>query len=90
MHGYSGGRESAVPEDGALFWDVRALYSPFLRIEVVGAVADVLLEADGHSAVGQYHEATRRVLRQHDSLLAQVGDGLLVADVNAGKSVFSE
>ena len=41
--------------------EVPATYAPFVRVEVVGAVAEVFHEAERHGAVGDEHEAARSV-----------------------------
>lgn len=64
---------------------MRAFDFPFLRIEVVGAVADVFHEAEGLMAVGDEGEAARHVGREHHSLFPQVADGLVVAQFRLGK-----
>ena len=56
-----------------------AFDSPLLRIEIVGAVAYVLLETDWSAAVCEQHEAARRVFGQRYCLLAQIVDGVGVA-----------
>jgi len=61
---------------------VRAFYLPFCGVEVVGAVADVLLEAERHALVCHYDVSARRVGRQRHGLFAQIAHGLAVAKLH--------
>ena len=60
------------------FGDMCAFDSPFLRIKIVGAMADILLEAQRNTAIAEQNEAARQSRRQCDRLFAQKGDGLPV------------
>lgn len=55
-----------------------ALDLPFLWIEVVGTVSDVLFPSQRYLAVRNQHIALRGFCREIDSLLAQVADGIFV------------
>ena len=57
----------------------------FLRVEVVGAVADVLLEANRHAVVREQHVAARRTVRQSHSLLTKISHGVSVGEINGGE-----
>ena len=70
---------------GSLIGDMRALYAPFLRVEVVGAVADVLLEAYRHAVVREQHIAARRTVGQSHSLLTEISHGVSVGEINGGE-----
>ena len=67
-----------------------AFDSPLLRIQIVGAVAYVLLETYRSATVCEQNEAARRVLGQRDCLLAQIVDGVGVAKFYARVGVVGE
>ena len=67
-----------------------AFDSPLLRIKIVGAVAYVLLETYRSAAVCEQHEAARRVVGQRHCLLAQIVDGVGIAQFYARIGVGGE
>ena len=58
-----------------------ALDTPFLGIEVVGAVAQVLGKSQGYAVVGDEHDAARRGGVERYRFFAQIGYGLPVSDL---------
>ena len=67
-----------------------AFDSPLLRIQIVGAVAYVLLETYRSAAVCEQNEAARCVLGQRYCLLAQIVDGAGVVQFYARVGVVGE
>lgn len=67
-----------------------ALDLPFLWIEVVGTVSDVLFPSQRYLAVRNQHIALRGFCREIDSLLAQVADGIFVRQFYLRKNLFVE
>ena len=59
------------------------LDAPGFRVEVVGAVADILHGAERDTFVGDGNEATRGICRQHESLAPKVFQSLGVREVDA-------
>ena len=59
--------------------------APRFGVEVVGAIAHVLGDAEWMAFVGDDDDATRCFSRQRDGFVAQVGDGLWVADIDHGR-----
>ena len=55
---------------------------PFFRIEVIGACADVLDKSEGTSFKAYGDESARRLFRQHEGFVAQIGNGLLVSELD--------
>ena len=71
---------------GFLLGSVGAANAPFLWVEVVGTIAEVVDEADWRALVGEQHIAARGV-GQGDGFAAQVGNGLRVRHFGRCKSV---
>ena len=57
--------------------------TPGLRIEVVGAIADILHRAESDTLVGHSDEAPRGIGRQYEGLAPQIFQGLGVGEVDA-------
>ena len=65
-----------------------ALDSPFLWIEVVGTVAEVLCKAYRMSLVSKQNDTVRCLIWQCDSLVPEVGDCRRIIDFNLWVSRF--
>ena len=57
------------------------LDAPGLRIEVVGAIADILHWAESETLVGHSNDTARRISRQHNCLATKVAEGLGVGEI---------
>ena len=60
------------------------LDAPRLRIEVVGAIADVLDGSEWNAFVGDGDDPTRRIGGKHKGLASEVFQSLGEIDINAG------
>ena len=59
------------------------LDAPRLRIEVVGAIADVLDGSEWNAFIGDGDDPTRGIGRQHEGFTTQISQSLGVGEVNA-------
>ena len=64
--------------------------APGLRIEVVGAIADILDGPKGETFIGDSHEAPRGVGWQCQSLTTQVLQSRRIGEVNLWKITFGQ
>ena len=61
--------------------------APRLRIEVVGAIADVLDGPKGNAFVGDGDDPTRRIGGKHKGLASEIIQSLGKIDINAGSAL---
>ena len=61
--------------------------APFVRIKVVGSVADVLDEAEWMSLIGNENVTSWRVGGQLEGFGAEIGNGLLLIHFDSGKGI---
>lgn len=78
-------RESLFYDFWSFGGDVCTLYAPFFRVEVVGAVAQILHEADRYAAVFQCHYAARSI--DGDGFASHIGHCCGIVYVAAGESI---
>jgi len=64
-----------------------AFYLPFLRIQIVGTVSDVLHKTEHGIVPGDKNKAHRSVGRKGDCLTTQIGNGLRVCERDYWKSI---
>jgi hypothetical protein len=55
--------------------------APRLRIEVVGAVADILHRAERNAFIGDGNDTARSISRQHEGFATQIFESLGVGEV---------
>ena len=61
--------------------------APRLRIEVVGAIADVLDGPKGNAFIGDGDDPTRGIGRKHKGLASEIFQSLGKIDINAGSAL---
>jgi len=67
---------------------VGGLDAPGLRVEVVGAVADILHRSEGDTFVGHGDDSTWGVGRQHKCFATEIFQGIGVGEGDVGMFAF--